>query len=175
MIKICNLWSNERVKWNEGNWTWSECELVQEICETWNNAKWFWPVASWQWSECSSSLPPLPTTCSVWGTTNVFWKNASWKWSECTGSIPIPVVSIINQPGVDATMLIQPWMEEQPWNPYQTGSHDKRKRLIKLICKVQGKEYNEEKEIGDYKITVGDVRMTVKSVSNIDLDLKLEE
>lgn len=148
MIKICNLWSNEQVKWKESNWTWNECQLVEEICKKWNDAHWLWSKADWKWSKCTGSIPPIP---------------------------PIPVVSIANPPGVDATTLIQPWMEEQIWNPYKNESLDKRKRLIRLICKVQGKEYNEEKEIGDYKITVGDVRMTVKSVSNIDLDLKLEE
>ena len=111
--------------------------------------------------------------CSVWGTTGILWRNANWKWSECSGSVP--VVNVGNL-GVDATTLIQPWMlEEQPWNPYQSGSLDKQKRLIKLICKVKGVEYNEEKEIKDFKVTVGDIRMIVKAVADIDLQLKLEE
>jgi hypothetical protein len=40
---------------------------------------------------------------------------------------------------------------------------------------VKGQEYNEEKEVRDFPVTVGDIRMVVKAVANIDLDLKLEE
>lgn len=148
MTRICNVWGGENVLWKNGNWTWAECELVQDLC-------------------------------AIWGSTNFLFGNANWKWSECSGSInppipPIPVVNIGNRPGVDATTLIQPWLEE-PWNPYKTNTLEKQKRLIKLICKVKGQEYDEEKEVKDFKITIGDIRVVVKTVSNIDLDLKLEE
>jgi hypothetical protein len=65
----------------------------------------------------------------------------------------------------------------EPWNPYITNNENdkKRKRLIKLICKCRGQTYEEEKEIGTMKISVDDVRMVVKKVLNIDLDVKLEE
>jgi hypothetical protein len=101
---------------------------------------------------------------------------ANWKWSECSSSIqpePPIVVSIGNQPGVDATTLIQPWMIEEPWNPYKNA--EKKKRLIKLICKVKGHSYNEEKEAKDIDVTIDDIRMVVKAVANIDLNFKLEE
>ncbi len=146
MIHICSLWSTENVRWNNANWTWAECEAVQEICQVWSTTKFPWAGANWKWSECSSSAPP------------------------------IPVVTVGNPPGVDATTLIQPWLEE-PWNPYTANDeHDKkRKRLIKLICKVKGREYSEEKEAKDFPITVGDIRTVVKTVANIDLDFRLEE
>lgn len=116
----------------------------------------------------------MPGICYLWGTTNVLWKNANWRWSECSGSTPpIPVVSIGNQPGVDATTLIQPWLIE-PWNPYRTGSLDKKKRLIKLVCKVKGQDYNEEKEIKDFPVTVGDIHMVVEKVSGIKLEFSNE-
>jgi hypothetical protein len=89
---------------------------------------------------------------------------------------PIPVSSGSIQPiGVDATTLIQPWLIE-PWNPYKDVEKEKRKRLIKLICKVKGQTYEEEKVIGTMDISVDDVKMVVKKVLNIDLDVKkLEE
>lgn len=142
-------------------------------CAIWGNTGTKWQDANWKWSECPGS------NCAIWGLTGVLWKNANWKWSECSGSIipPEPVINIGNLPGVDATTLIQPWQIEEPWNPYQTGSLDrkKRKRLIKLICKMRGEEYNEEKEVKNFNITVDDIKMIIKVMPKIDLNLKLEE
>ncbi len=115
--------------------------------------------------------------CEMWGTTQVPWFNANWKWSECSGIIPppVPVVNVGNQPGVDAQTLVQPWIEE-PWNPYRAADREqaekKRKRIIKLICRIKGQEYNEEKTPKDFIVTVGDIKMVINSVKNIDLKIK---
>lgn len=175
MIRICSLWGSENHQWRNANWAWNECEMVQEICAVWSTTKFPWGYADWKWNECSSSVAP-PTGCKVWGTTGVLWGQADWKWSECSSSKPpIPPITVtVIRPGVDATTLIQPWLEE-PWNPYRTSSLDKQKRLIKLVCKVKGQNYDEEKEVKGFPVTVGDIRMVVKAVANIDLNLKLEE
>ncbi len=116
--------------------------------------------------------------CYRWGDVGITWADADWLWSECLQIVPpTPIASGSLQPfGVDATTLIQPWITE-PWNPYTTNDErdTKRKRLIKLICKVKGEIYEEEKEVGDMKIEIDDVKMVVKKVLNIDLDVKLEE
>ena len=52
-----------------------------------------------------------------------------------------------------------PWMKDQ----------DKKKRLIKLICKVQGKTIKEEKEIQDYKIKVSDIKLLAEKVLGIEV------
>ena len=52
-----------------------------------------------------------------------------------------------------------PWMKDQ----------DKKKRLVKLICKVQGKTIKEEKEIQNYKITVSDVKLLAEKVLGIEV------
>ena len=148
MNTVCFYWVNTNIAWSVGDWTWAECELAREIC-------------------------------AVWGTTGAWWKNANWMWSQCSSSLPPgpPITSAsLYPPGVDATTLVQPWLVE-PWNPYTANdAHDKkRKRLIKLICKVKGQTYEEEKEVGTMEISVDDVRMVVKKVLNIDLDVKLEE
>lgn len=111
--------------------------------------------------------------CKIWKLTDVKWSEANWKWSECGGIIPPqPVASIGNLPGVDATTLIQPWQIEEPWDAYKEL---KKKRLIKLICKVKNENYDEEKEVKDIKMTIEDVKMVVKVMPKIDLNLKLEE
>ena len=52
-----------------------------------------------------------------------------------------------------------PWMKDQ----------DKKKRLIKLICKVQGKTIEEEKEIQNYKIKVSDIKLLAEKVLGIEV------
>jgi len=110
--------------------------------------------------------------CSIWSTENVQWNNANWTWAECQ---MVQEIILGNQPGVDAEILIQPWQLEEPWNPYKKMSSDKRKRLIRLICKVRGEEYSEEKETQDFSVKIGDIKTVVKAVANVDLDFRLEE
>ena len=52
-----------------------------------------------------------------------------------------------------------PWMENQ----------DKKKRLVKLICKVQGKTIKEEKEIQEYKVTVTDIKLLAEKILGIEV------
>ena len=49
------------------------------------------------------------------------------------------------------------------------GEPDKKKRLINLICKIQGKTIKQSKEINDYKIKVSDIRLLAKEVLNIEV------
>ena len=116
--------------------------------------------------------------CQKWGTTQFKWSQANWLWSLCgPGPIPpTPVVSIANPPGVDATTLIQPWIEE-PWNPYRAGEIEREKKqklLIELICKVHGEEFNEKKMRKKFKVTANAIKMLINEGAKIDLDLKME-
>ena len=52
-----------------------------------------------------------------------------------------------------------------PW----TRDEEKKKRLIKLICKVQGKTIKEEKEINNFKIKVSDIKLLAKKVLGIEV------
>jgi hypothetical protein len=56
--------------------------------------------------------------------------------------------------------------EDMPWTQFDD---EKKKRLVKLICKVQGKTITEEKEIQEYEITVSDVKMLAKEVLGIEI------
>ena len=59
-------------------------------------------------------------------------------------------------------------MEEMPWMKW--GDEDERKKkLIKLILKVKGKTYREEKETQNYKITVKDIKLAVKEVLGAEI------
>lgn len=175
MSIVCFQWGNANSSWINGDWMWPECSSSIEpttSCSVWNTEIKHWDLATWDWDACPQDV------CSIWNDEVEDWDLAAWNWDECSGSIPpIPPVvtsSFVQPPGVDATTLVQPWLIE-PWNPYTANdAHDKkRKRLIKLICKVNGKTYEEEKEVGTMNVSVDDVKMVIKKAINIDI--KLEE
>jgi hypothetical protein len=104
--------------------------------------------------------------CYIWGFTDILWKNADWTWSECKIIQDILDGICGNKPGVDATTLIQPWLND-PWNPYRAG--EKKKKLIRLICKVKGIEYDESKEVRDLDVSVEDIKLVINKVLNINV------
>lgn len=55
--------------------------------------------------------------------------------------------------------------EDMPW----VKDEEKKKRLVKLICKVQGRKIKQTKEINDYKIKVSDIRLLAKEILNIEV------
>jgi hypothetical protein len=101
--------------------------------------------------------------CPIWGKTDVKWSNANWTWSECR--IVGEILEAIHT-GVDASKLIEPHL---PW----IQDKEKKKVLVKLICKIKNEKYEEEKEkIENIKITVKDIKLAVKTVSGIEIDIK---
>ena len=48
---------------------------------------------------------------------------------------------------------------------------EKKDKLVKLICKVQGKTIKKEKEIKDYKITVKDIQLLTEEVLGINVTI----
>ena len=52
-----------------------------------------------------------------------------------------------------------PWMQDE----------EKKKRLVKLICKVQGRTYKETKETKNIKITAKDIKLLVEKVLGIEI------
>tara|TARA_R110000796_G_scaffold19488_1_gene58451 strand:- start:54 stop:416 length:363 start_codon:yes stop_codon:yes gene_type:complete len=69
------------------------------------------------------------------------------------------VVEVIQQGGGGVIEDDMPWMRDE----------EKKKRLVKLICKVQGKTIKEEKEIQDYKIKVSDVKLLAEKILGIEV------
>ena len=48
---------------------------------------------------------------------------------------------------------------------------EKKRKLIKLICKVQGKTYKETKEIDKVKINIKDVKLLIKEALGINVTI----
>lgn len=108
----------------------------------------------------------MPKICPIWSKTPILWKSANWLWSECQ-----LVGEIIQefQGGVDASKLY-----EETYEPsWMKDDKEKKKRLIRLICKVKNEKYDETKEFDpNIKIKIEDVKLVVKTVSGIDLNIK---
>jgi hypothetical protein len=107
--------------------------------------------------------------CYKWSNCNVLWSKANWTFSECQ---IIQDLLTLQPAGVDATTLIQPWLIE-PWNPYRAG--EKKKKLVRLICKVKGIEYDESKMAKNYTVTVDDIKLVIAKGKEIGIGMKLEE
>ena len=90
----------------------------------------------------------------TWNEANFKWNNNPHTWDEVL--LVIEAVEATQQSG---------GMEEMPWIKDQ----DKKKRLVKLICKVQGKTIKEEKEIQDYKIKISDIKLLAEKVLDIEV------
>ena len=49
----------------------------------------------------------------------------------------------------------------------------KKKQFIKLLCKIEGKEYKETKEVIDRKIRITDIALVAKEVLGINIKVDL--
>jgi hypothetical protein len=54
---------------------------------------------------------------------------------------------------------------------YFNKKPEKKKQFIKLLCKVQGKEYKETKEIHKTKIFISDIKLVAKEVLGVDVKI----
>ena len=93
----------------------------------------------------------------TWNEANFNWDNNPHTWDEVL--LVIEVVEAIQQGGGGVIEDDMPWMKNQ----------DTKKRLVKLICKVQGKTIKEEKEIQDYKIKISDIKLLAEKVLGIEV------
>ena len=89
----------------------------------------------------------------TWNEANFNWDNNPHTWDE--------VLLVIEAVGGGGVMA-----EDMPWTKWED---DKKKRLIKLICKVQGKTYKETKETKDIKITAKDIKILAEKVLGIEI------
>ena len=110
--------------------------------------------------------------------TPIKWQDADFKWNAAPPSedykvgfkpsrfpytwndvaLVVEVVEVL-EGGGGVLEDDMPWMKDQ----------DKKKRLVKLICKVQGKTIKEEKEIQNYKIKVSDIKLLAEKVLGIEV------
>ena len=103
--------------------------------------------------------------------TPIKWKDADFKWNISPTDTTKPrytwndvalieeVVEAIQQGG--GVMA-----DDMPWTKWED---DKKEKLIKLICKVQGKTYKQTKPVKDINITAKDIRLLAEKVLGIEV------
>ena len=56
---------------------------------------------------------------------------------------------------------------------YFTKEPEKKKKFIKLLCRINGELYEETKEVQERKITVKDIELVAKEVLGINVNVNL--
>ena len=91
-----------------------------------------------------------------WNNADFTWNNNPHTWNE--------VLLVIEAIGNSA----RPLEEEMPWMKW-TPEDDRKKRLIKLICKVKGQTIIKEKQIQNYKVKISDIKLLAEKVLGIEV------
>ena len=93
-----------------------------------------------------------------WEDANFSWSRYSYIWDDV--QLVVEVVEAVDKGGGGVME------EDMPWAKWED---DKKKRLIKLICKVQGRTYKETKETKNIKITAKDIKLLAEKVLGIEV------
>jgi hypothetical protein len=99
------------------------------------------------------------STNTQWNTVEGTWDGNSFKWDEIT------LVTELVSEGASVPEILGLVQDFKP---------EKRRRFIKLVCKVKGIEtYSGQKTIrDDIEISADDVKLVVKKVLGIDLTVE---
>lgn len=108
-----------------------------------------------------------------WETANFTWNDAPtdksldrYTWDDCA-----LVQQILPRPDEEGEVIIRGRGPDEEYVHPLFQDEKKKKRLIKLIYKTQGKVLKEEKEIKEIKVTVKDVKILAKEVLGINVKI----
>ena len=90
-----------------------------------------------------------------WNTANFTFNSNPYTWDDCA------LIIEILQGGGSAPV------------EYIKKDKEKKKKFIKLLCKVEGVEYEETKEVINRQIRITDVELVAKEVLGIDIKVKI--
>ena len=98
-----------------------------------------------------------------WEDADFKWNDNPYTWDEVALVVEvIEAIEAISGPPGEGDDFIHPFFDKDP---------ESKKRLIKLICKVQGKTIEKNKEIKDFKITVKDIQLLAEEVLGINVKI----
>ena len=109
-----------------------------------------------------------------WNKANFAWDNGSPFSNQSSTPFTWDDVALIKQV-VEALERIGPYadldLQDDALQDFVKDDPEKKNRLIKLICKVQGKVYKETKEIKEGKINIEDVKLLIKEALGINVTI----
>ena len=99
------------------------------------------------------------------------WDTANFTWE----SNPFPNQSITPFTWDDCALITEIVTEFYGGQSVPSIFRDKKKKkkFIKLLCKVEGVEYEETKEVIDRQIRITDIALVAKEVLGVDLKVDL--
>jgi len=92
-----------------------------------------------------------------WEDANITWDNANFTWDEA--ALVAEIVTEVAG-GISDHRLI--FKDEK-----------KKKKFIKILCKIEGIEYKETKEIKKRYIRITDIELAAREVLGIDIKVNL--
>ena len=109
-----------------------------------------------------------------WNKANFAWDNGSFFPNQSNTPFTWDDVALIKQVA-EVLERLGPYadldVQDDAIQDFAKDDLEKKKRLIKLICKVQGKVYKETKEIEEVKINIEDVKLLIKEALGINVTI----
>jgi hypothetical protein len=95
-----------------------------------------------------------------WNAANFKWNENIYTWDDC--ALIIDIVNNIRPggPGLGYDNLIP--------------GKKKKKKFIKLLCKVQGVDYEKNKEILETRIFIKDIKMVAEAVLGVSIKIDID-
>lgn len=93
-----------------------------------------------------------------WNAANFKWNENEFTWDDC--ALIINIVTSLGGGGLGYDNLIP--------------DKKKKKKFIKLLCKVQGVVYEKNKEILDTHIFIKDIKMVAEAVLGVSIKIDID-
>jgi len=140
---------------------------IFEKCYTWAKLNIPWADVNWLWDMCLKIAANVK--CYIWDELNLKWIEVDWTWSECQ-LLKEFIEEITGGGGALDPGNVYPYDDSlaQEW---ARKNAEKKKKLIRIICKVKGYLPNEiEKEVKKNRnITIRDIQLLMKVAKSVDL------
>ena len=96
----------------------------------------------------------------TWDEANILWNNNPYTWDEVelVARLADQVASQGGGGGVFTPVF---------------KSKEEKKKFIKLLCKIEGVEYKETKEVKERQIRITDVALVAKEVLGVDIKVEI--
>ena len=102
------------------------------------------------------------------------WNKAAFTWNYTQGisptGVPLPTPTGTPYTWSDVYFIVDAVGE--PFNPL-LWSKDKKRKFVKLLCKVKGIEYNESREVEETQIFITDVALVAREVAGIEIQIEV--